>query len=147
MIDSKNMLSSSSGVDKERNWKRILLVDDEPDITFTLKMGLEGNGDYQVDTFNDPQEALSKFRPRYYNLLISDIKMPNLNGFEFYSKIRKLDDKIRVCFITGYEYYYDEFRRVFPKLNVKCFANKPVSIDKLVEIIREELSAQQAYTL
>lgn len=141
------MLSSPSGADKERNWKRILLVDDEPDITFTLKMGLEYKGGFEVDTFNDPQEAISQFRPGYYNLLISDIKMPNLNGFEFYSKIRKLDDKIRVCFITGYEYYYDEFRRVFPKLNVRCFENKPVSIDKLVEIITEELSAQKAYTM
>ena len=119
---------------------RILVVDDEPDITMTLKMGLELKG-FQVDTFNDSEEALSEFRPGYYDLLLSDIKMPNLNGFELYSRIRDLDEKIRVCFITAFEIYYDEFRRVFPKLNVRCFANKPISIDVLAEIIKEEISA------
>ena len=102
-------------------------------------MGLESKGGFEVDTFNDPQEALSHFRPDFYNLLLADIKMPNLNGFELYSKIRELDENIRVCFITAFEFYYDEFRRVFPKLNVRCFANKPISIDRLVGIMREEL--------
>jgi two-component system, OmpR family, response regulator ChvI len=118
-----------------------LVVDDEPDITFVLKRGLESKGGFQVDTFSDPEDALFHFRPGYYDLLLSDIQMPNLNGFELYSKIRDVDEKIRVCFITAFEVYYDEFRRVFPKLNVRCFANKPISIDRLAEIIREEISA------
>ena len=118
---------------------RILIVDDEPDITITLKMGLESKG-FQVDTFNDSKDALLHFRPGSYDLLLSDINMPNLNGFELYSKIRDIDEKIRVCFITAFEVYYDEFRRVFPKLNVRCFANKPISIDTLAEIIIEEIS-------
>ena len=118
---------------------RILIVDDEPDITITLKMGLESKG-FQVDTFNDSKDALLHFRPGSYDLLLSDINMPNLNGFELYSKLREIDEKIRVCFITAFEVYYDEFRRVFPKLNVRCFANKPISIDTLAEIIIEEIS-------
>jgi two-component SAPR family response regulator len=66
--------------------------------------------------------------------------MPHLNGFELYSKIRDVDKEIRVCFITAFHIYYDEFRELFPRLGVRCFANKPISIDKLVELIREELS-------
>jgi DNA-binding NtrC family response regulator len=119
---------------------RVLIVDDEPDITEVLKMGLELKGGFQVDTFNNPQDALLHFRPGFYDLLLSDIKMPHLNGFELYSKIRDVDKEIRVCFITAFQIYYDEFRELFPRLDVRCFANKPVSIDKLVELIREELS-------
>lgn len=119
---------------------RVLIVDDEPDITEVLKMGLELKGGFQVDTFNNPQDALLHFRPGFYDLLLSDIKMPHLNGFELYSKIRDVDKEIRVCFITAFQIYYDEFRELFPRLDVRCFANKPISIDKLVELIREELS-------
>ena len=62
-----------------------------------------------------------------------------MNGFELYKEIRKLDDKIKVCFITAFEIYQDEFRRIFPKLDVRCFARKPVSINELANIIKAEL--------
>lgn len=65
------------------------------------------------------------------DILLSDIKMPHLNGFELYSKIRGIDKEIRVCFITAFHIYYDEFRELFPKLDVRCFANKPISIEEL----------------
>jgi two-component system, OmpR family, response regulator ChvI len=66
--------------------KKILIVDDEPDITFTLGKGLEQGG-YDVQVFNDPLAALSNFKPDIYDLLILDIKMPNMTGFELYRKL------------------------------------------------------------
>jgi DNA-binding response OmpR family regulator len=60
--------------------KRILIVDDEPDATFTLKKGLENNGMFEVDTFNDPLEALSNFQRNYYDFLLIDVKVPHMSG-------------------------------------------------------------------
>src|SRR5215216_6339820 len=86
---------------------RVMIVDDEQDITAIFKIGLEKN-QFIVTTFNDPLEALSKFRPRLYDLLILDTRMPGMNGFQLYEKIRALDDNVRVCFLTAFE----ESRRV-----------------------------------
>ena len=84
-------------------------MDDEPDITLTLGKGLEQGG-YDVDTFNDPLVALSNFKPDTYRLLILDIKMPNMTGFELYRKIKDVDSKAKVCFIAAFETYYEKFR-------------------------------------
>ena len=120
--------------------KRILLVDDERDITIALRMGLESNG-FLVDTFNDPQGALSNFKAQLYDLLLIDIKMPKMNGFELYQEIAKIDDKVKVCFITAFEVYYKSLRELFPNTKVDCFIKKPVTADELVERIRTELGA------
>ena len=85
--------------------RRILIIDDEPDLTFVFKMGLEDNG-FVVDTFNDPQQAISNFKINFYDLLLIDIGIPNMNGFEFYREIRKIDDKVKACFFTASEAYY-----------------------------------------
>jgi DNA-binding response OmpR family regulator len=120
-------------------WKRrILIVDDEPDVTFTLKKGLEEEG-FQIDIFNDPLEAQSYFKAGQYDMLLLDITMPELNGFELYRELKKIDNRVKICFITAFEFYYDEFRRVFPKLNVRCFLRKPITIDELAKILKEEL--------
>jgi two-component system catabolic regulation response regulator CreB/two-component system response regulator ChvI len=122
---------------------RILAVDDEPDITATFKKALEKAG-FEVDTFNDPLEALSHFRQdHYYDLLLLDIKMPNLNGFGLYKELRKIDSKPKVCFITAFEMYYDEFVKVFPSMPVKCFIRKPISSSDLVKQIKAELELEQ----
>ena len=83
--------------------QRILVVDDEPDVNITLKLALEDEG-FDVDTFDNPRLALSYFRPDYYDLLLLDIKMPGMNGFEFYRQIKKIDDNIKVCFLTAAEF-------------------------------------------
>jgi DNA-binding response OmpR family regulator len=89
---------------------RILVVDDEPDLTQVSALALEYHG-YKVDSFNDPQEALSKFKPGSYDLIILDIKMPKMDGFELYHEIKKKDNNAKVCFLTASELYYEEFRK------------------------------------
>jgi DNA-binding response OmpR family regulator len=131
---------------------RVLVVDDDPDITNTFKIGLEENG-FEVDVFNDPIQALSEFEEQkhdedmssshYYDLLLLDVRMPKMNGFELYREIKRKmrggDDKVKVCFITAYEVYYESLKEDFPTLNVGCFIKKPVEIQQLVKRIRTEL--------
>lgn len=105
-----------------------------------MKQILENNG-FLVSTFTDPFEALSAFKPGLYDLVLIDVKMPQMNGFEFYQQIRKRNKNIDIkkCFITGYEVYYESLKKEFPGLNVGCFIRKPVNEEELVEEIRKEL--------
>ena len=120
---------------------RILFVDDEPDVTFAIKTGLEEHSKEQfiVDIYNDPQEALSNYKPGIYDLLLIDVKMPKMNGFELYREIEKIDDKAKVCFITAFEVYYNSLRELFPTTEVECFIKKPITTEDLVERITTEL--------
>ena len=120
--------------------KRIILVDNEPDNTSVLGMGLEDEG-YIVDAFNDPMLALSNFKPNYYSLVILDINMPKMNGYELYKELRKLDNKIKVCFLTASELY--NTLKIPPAeilRHTKCFISKPIDLDELVKEIKKELS-------
>jgi two-component system, OmpR family, response regulator ChvI len=132
---------------------RILLVDDDHDILLTFKEGLEENDDavvdksqlfggakIQVDTFADPKEALSSFKAGVYDLLLLDIRMRNMNGFELYEELKKIDETPKVCFITAYELYYEALKKEFPELDVGCFIKKPISIEDLATRISEELA-------
>jgi DNA-binding response OmpR family regulator len=112
---------------------RVMIVDDEQDITTVFKIGLENNG-FIVTTFNDPLKALSKFRPGLYDLLILDIRMPGMNGFQLYQKIRETDNKLKVCFLTAYDEYLGEFKATFPFLEeVRCYLKKPITIQDMVK--------------
>jgi DNA-binding response OmpR family regulator len=115
--------------------RRIIVVDDEPDITSGI-LGCLGDRFY-VDAFNDPLEALSSFRRGVYDVALIDVKMPKMNGFELYREIRKVDDKARVCFLTAFEMYGEEFKRVFPSMDIKHFIQKPISMSDLVSQIRK----------
>ena len=121
---------------------RILIVDDEVDITTVLKRGLEAEG-FDVDVYNDPLLALHNYKQNAYELVLIDISMPKMNGFELFRELRARDNKIKVCFITAFEVYYDEFWRVFPKLKVTCFVRKPVTISVLAKTIREEIESTE----
>jgi two-component system, OmpR family, response regulator ChvI len=123
----------------EPNKRRILVVDDEPDITSIFKISLEYNG-FEVDAYNDPILALSNFKAAFYGLMLLDIKMPGMTGFELYKEIMKIDNKVKVCFVTAYDLSYDEFRQQLPTLNAKCFLRKPILIPDLVKRIDLELS-------
>jgi DNA-binding response OmpR family regulator len=116
---------------------RILIVDDDSDITVTFRQGLETNG-FEVDVFNDPVEALSNFRASRYDLLLIDVRMPKMNGFELYKEMEKLD-AVKVCFITAFEVYYDALREVFPNMEIECFIRKPIEIGNLIKRINERL--------
>jgi two-component system, OmpR family, response regulator ChvI len=119
--------------------KRILIVDDEPSITLAFKKGLENDG-FEVDTFTDPSSALLNFKTNSYDLLLLDVKMPKMNGFELYQEMQKIDNKVKVCFITAFEVYYEALREVFPNLEIGCFIRKPIEIDELVKRIKKELN-------
>lgn len=128
-------MPSSSG-------KKILIVDDEPDVTGTFKLGLEESG-FNVETFNDPETALSNFKPGKYDLLLLDIKMPKMNGFELYEKIKKIDGNAKVCFITAFEVYYQSLREQFPDTKIECYIKKPIQIADLSERLHAELAEKQ----
>ena len=121
--------------------KRIAVVDDEPDITNVLKKGLERNG-FTVDTFNDPQAALASIPSRYYDLVIIDIRMPRINGFDLYRQLKKRDSGVKVCFLTAFQIYYEEFKMLFPNIEVKAFIRKPVSISNLVNQINAAITSK-----
>jgi two-component system, OmpR family, response regulator ChvI len=119
--------------------KRILLVDDDSDILITYKKGLEESGLFEVSTFDDPEEALSNFKNDLYDYLILDIRMPKMDGFELYDKMKAIDNKVKICFITAFEVNYRALRQVFPEPMLECFIQKPIEISKLVGRIRSEL--------
>ncbi|MFY9565748.1 MAG: response regulator [Nitrososphaeraceae archaeon] len=124
--------------------KKILVVDDEPDITLTLKTGLENlkqdnKNLFEVETFNDPELAFSNYTPGKYDLLLLDFKMSKINGFELWDKIRKVDSKAKVCFITALNIDYESLRETFPLLEIECFIQKPIEICELVDKIKAEL--------
>jgi two-component system, OmpR family, response regulator ChvI len=117
---------------------RILVVDDEPDITLVIKGGLEDLG-YLVDAFNDPEDALSSFKPGHYDMLILDIRMPRLTGFQLYREIRKKDDKAKVCFMTAFDVHKEEFAKIFPSYDVKSFIKKPIRVKDLLRLVQSEM--------
>ena len=117
--------------------KKILVVDDEPDVTFTIKVILTSNG-YQVDAFEDAEEALANFKNQAYFLAFLDIKMPKMNGFDLYMKLREIDREIKVCFLTAlgeFDDYYRHYRKedVAPVWGIRHIVRKPIDNSKLLE--------------
>jgi CheY-like chemotaxis protein len=124
--------------------KKILLVDDDPDVTLTFKAGLDGRfyGDskkFDVYTYNNPILAVKEFKPQFYDLLLTDIYMPHMNGYQLCDKILELDANIRVCFMSAVEVNIRALREVYPNLSFGCFIEKPVSIKYLVNRLSAEL--------
>ena len=132
--------------DERRFWKRILIVDDESDVTITFRAIIEdSNNDIDVNkrievyTSNNPVAALSEFKPNFYDLLLLDINMPHMNGFELVEKIFAIDINVRVCFMSNGEINREALREIYPTRQEGCFIRKPVTIDYLLERIRSEL--------
>ena len=117
--------------------KKILIVDDEPDVTFTIRVILTSNG-YQVDAFEDAEEALNNFKKEVYFLAFLDIKMPKMNGFDLYKKLVEVDKDIKVCFLTALG-EFDEYYRLYkkedlaPVWGVRHIIRKPIDNSKLLE--------------
>lgn len=128
---------------EKQNRRRILVVDDEPDITLAFEKALKDKGFEQVDSVNDPVLALKNFKAETYDLLIIDIVMPQMDGFRLYEEIRKIDNKAKVCFITAFEVNYQALRTVFQAASttddIGCFIRKPVNFSDLIKHIEAEL--------
>jgi DNA-binding response OmpR family regulator len=116
--------------------KKILVIDDEPDLTYTIKRILEDNG-FEVDTFNDPILALNNYKINFYDLVILDIKMPKMNGYELYTKIREKDPKVKICFLTVIATFNEEFRKtrliLGKTINEDYFIQKPIQTEALIK--------------
>ena len=119
--------------------KKILFVDDDSDITSISKTVLERNG-FEVQAFESPISALENFKPGSYDLLVIDIKMSEMDGFELYDKLRKIDNNINVCFLTAAQEYYDKYKERYSWLQKKCFITKPISLENLVNTINSILT-------
>jgi CheY-like chemotaxis protein len=123
---------------KITNVKKILLVDNEVDITYALTNALE-NYEFYIESFNDPILAFNSYKSNFYDLVILDIKMPNMDGFELYNKIREKDPQVKICFLTASELFYEEFRKarflLSEKIGEEYFIQKPIKTDDLVQKI------------
>jgi DNA-binding response OmpR family regulator len=122
--------------DVKTKTKKILLVDDEPDVTYTIKKIVEDNG-FKADSFNDPILALNYYKIDFYDLVILDIKMPKMDGFQLYTKIREKDPKVKICFLTVIATFNEEFRKIRLALgkiiNEDYFIQKPVDMEDLLK--------------
>jgi two-component system response regulator ChvI len=123
----------------KKNKRKILLVDDEPDIIYSIKRLLEDNG-FVVDSYTDPTLALSNFKPGLYDLLLLDIKMPKMSGLDLYQKMKEIDNSnVKICFLTASELFYEEYRRLdaYPSLDKAYFIQKPFRSEELIRKINE----------
>jgi CheY-like chemotaxis protein len=163
--NEKERDAEEAGVERpRRNRSRILIIDDEEDITFFLKEALEDAGGFEVVTFNDPLVALSSFdndnnKPSAYDLILLDIKMPKMDGFELYQELQKRigadatsdssissgdqaknGKKTKICFMTAFEVYFEALKELFPdSYPSMCFIKKPSSAEDLIKRISKEL--------
>jgi CheY-like chemotaxis protein len=116
--------------------KKILLVDNEVDITFALENVLEENG-FKVNSYNDPILALDNYQINFYDLIILDIVMPKMDGFELYAKLREQDPKVKICFLTASELFYEELRnariKIGEKIGEEYFMQKPIKTNDFLK--------------
>ena len=122
----------------KKNKIKILIVDDEDDITSSFKRILEIHG-FEVDAYNDSMLALSNFRPDTYDIVLLDVQMSDLNGFELCSKLREIDNKVRVFFITPQDVDHSTLKEEFPLLEVECLIPKTVTVSDLIKRLETEL--------
>jgi DNA-binding response OmpR family regulator len=146
MTKDISMAATTTTKKKQSLWKKVLIIDDDIDITTSFKIGIENSNDQGdpnrrigVYTHNDPSAALLDFEPNFYDLLLIDINLPHMNGFELCEKILAIDINVKVCFMTSGEINRDALREIHPAISLGCFMKKPVTIDYLVERIRREL--------
>jgi DNA-binding response OmpR family regulator len=119
--------------------KRILIVDDDQDIALFYKIALEQAG-FVVDVFSDPLKTFSNYRTGVYDLVLLDVRMPQMSGFELYNKIKEIDDGVKVCFITALEDYHNEFKKLFPHLDEsECYVRKPITMQDLIRIVKSRV--------
>ena len=129
---------SNKSKSKSKTKGKILIVDDEPDITESFGLALEDSG-FEVDKYNDPAIALASFKPNVYGLLILDIKMPKMDGFELYDKVKKIDKKAKVFFISAFDIDRAAISKKYSDLKIENFLPKPIQIAQLIKTVEEQL--------
>jgi DNA-binding response OmpR family regulator len=140
MLNPDQVKSISSVLSQNpQKYKRILVVDDNSDIVFTLRIGLESDPTMQVYSYNNPVTALLEFKPNFYDLLLIDVNMPLMDGFQLAQKLLQKDLNVRVCFMTYGEINMEAAREVHPLKSIGCFIKKPITTEQLVRRIRAEL--------
>jgi CheY-like chemotaxis protein len=146
LLGQKQEAYKTLAKEQQRFWKRILIVDDNSDITTTFKASIEdsNNGNHvnkriEVHTSNNPVVALSGFKPNFYDLLLVDINMPYMNGFQLCEKILAIDINVKICFMSSAEINRKALSEIYPSLTVGCFMRKPMTLDYLLKSIRSEL--------
>jgi CheY-like chemotaxis protein len=135
-------VTSDPSSQQEGKKKKILFVDDEPDMTTILKMALKRIG-FGIDIFNDPVLALESFKPNFYDLVLLDVMMPKMDGFELYNQLKKIDDGIKVCFLTASsETYREQLRKEkYSELNKDLFLEMPLPISRIREEINRRIGS------
>jgi DNA-binding response OmpR family regulator len=114
-----------------------LVIDDELDICIMLKLVLESNG-FLVNYYSNPIVGLDELKSNFYNLIIMDIQMPEINGMQLYREIRKRDIKTKICFLTGSQSIFDIAHKF---TSVYTFITKPVENKELVKIVNDLLNS------
>ncbi|MFL6423063.1 MAG: PleD family two-component system response regulator [Nitrososphaeraceae archaeon] len=119
----------------EQLFLKLAVVDDEHDICMVYQMVLQ-DACFECISYIDPVKALKEFRPSYYDLILLDIKMPVLDGFELCKKIIELDKTVHIVFVTASEEYYEQFRsQHFPELGKVNYIQKPIGNEELIGIV------------
>jgi DNA-binding response OmpR family regulator len=128
--------------DENKITKRILIVDDEPDVCEILKKVFEQSG-FNADSYDDPILVLKNFKAGSYDLLLLDIKMPEMDGFHLYLEMKKIDDRVKVCFLTASEMYYERFRKEeeFAQMEKDLFLRKPIQNEELIKEINRIMAS------
>jgi DNA-binding response OmpR family regulator len=121
--------------------KKILIVDDEPDVNTVLKKVFNQSG-FIANSYDDPILALENFNAGSYDLILLDIKMPEMDGFQLYQKMKKIDSNVKICFLTASEMYYERFRKEegFCSLDKELFVRKPIANEDLIKKINTIIS-------
>jgi CheY-like chemotaxis protein len=124
--------------------KKILVVNDEPDVTTMLKMTLERVG-LRVDTFNDPVLALNSYKPHLYDLVILDVIMPELDGLELYTQLKRKDSGINICFLTASSEPYREelLKEKYNQLSRDLFLEMPLPTSELIREVKKRMQIPQ----
>ena len=138
-VDTEKLEQDPIKSSSPQQHKRILVIDDNPDIVFTLRVGLESDPTIQVFGYDNPVTALVEFKPNFYDLLLIDINMPLLDGFQLAQNLVRRDLNVRVCFMTSGEINMDAAREVHPLKSIGCFIKKPITSEQLSERINAEL--------
>jgi two-component system aerobic respiration control sensor histidine kinase ArcB len=111
-----------------------LFVNDDTDTTAVMKVGLSRHG-FEVETFVDPKSALQNFKAGMYDLILLDVVMKGLDGFELYNKMRKIEENIQICFLSASNSFHQKYKNIYPEIQNECFIQKPVRIKELAKTI------------